>query len=270
MPGGHTPFGTRASGRRVPAIDPGTLSPAVYLSGLPGDGLTAAAGSLVTWKDKVSGTNFAPSVGGGGIPLFNDASKGELLGVWSASICGGSFFRGIDNAALANFSAANGYTQYILAQASSGNGQGLIVCSWPVGASGLSLVYQPGGYCGGPPGDQIWTSGATCPGASGHVIIKNGSAGYDTLISSPVGQVNWDLWTLVSNGSTTALYRNAVPGPVLSTGAVNLSTHLVIGGPSAGATFACFLFSSYILYTGQHTPGQIAGVRAWYRQHYGV
>lgn len=271
MAGGHTPFGTRVFGSRGPVIDPGTLSPALYLSGLPNDGLTPAAGNLATWRDKISGTNFAPSVGSSGITVFNDGSQGELPGIWSASICGGSFFRGFDNDGLANFPNTNGYTQYILAQASSNNDQGLAVFGWPVGTTGLALIYQPGGFCGGPPGQAMWTLGASCPGAAGHVVIKDGSTGFDTLISSPIGQVTWDLWTIVSDGSTiTTLYRNGVIGPVLATGAVGLGSHLVFGGPSAGANFACSLVSAYILYTAQHTSSQIAGVRRWFRQHYGV
>lgn len=266
MSGGRTPFGTRAFGNHGLVIDPGTLSPALYLSGLPNDGLTAAAGSLVTWKDKISGTNFSPTVGSSGISVFNDGSQGEIPGVWSASICGGSFFRGFNNAALASFPNTNGYTQYILVGGISANNYGMSVFRWPSGANGMNWVEQAPGFDGG--GGNFW---AGHPVAPGNIALTGTAGALDTGIASPTSQNVYDLWTLVSDGaSKTAIYRNGVPGPILGNGATGLGTNLTFGGPSAGTSFVCALMSSYLLYTAQHTPGQIAGVRRWFRQNYGV
>lgn len=259
-------------GGQALVIDPGTLSPALYLSGLPNDGVSAPGGNFATWTDKISGTNFAPSVGSAGITAFNDGSIGLAPGVWGVSICGGSFFRGFNNAGLAAFPNTNGYTQYVLlsgigAQAAAAN-YGFF---WPSGGNGLRLVYQGTGFCGGPPGDAIWTLGAGCPGMASKIAITDGSTGFDTGIISPAGNNRYDLWTLVSDGSAnTTLYRNGVVGPTINTGAVGLATNLQFGGPSSGANFICQLVSAYIMYTSQHTPGQIAGVHAWVRAKYGA
>lgn len=272
MPGGHTPFGTRVFGNQGPVIDPGTLGPAIYLSGLPNDGVVAPGGLLTSWTDKVASYRFTPTVGSSSIAAFNDGSQGEPPGIWSVSMCGGSFYRGIDaQGTLPGFSNANGYTQYFLTGQIGSGAAAVIGPSWPSGTHGTKLIYQGATYNGGPPGDAIWTSGAGV-GAAGHVVITDGSTGFDTGVTTPQGtQTLYDLWTLVSDGTAnTTVYRNGVAVAVLATGTVGLATQLTFGGPSAGATFVCALISSYILYTAQHTPGQIAGVRRWFRQRYGV
>lgn len=255
-------FLTRFSegGQAALAIDPGTLSPALYLSGLPGDGVSAPGGTFASWTDKVLGADFTPSTGTSGITAFN-SSVGLNPGVWAVSICGGNFFRGFDaHGGLPGFSAANGYTSYLLIGNLSAEAQGLRGFFWPVLANGLGLIYQGPGFSffGGVP--------------NGNLAIQDGSSAFDTGIITPTAnKFAYDLWALVSDGSAnTTLYRNGVLGPVIDTGAVALATNLVFGGPSLGSTFVCALVASYILYTAQHNAGTIAGVHAWYRAKYGA
>lgn len=266
MPGGHTPFGTRVSGNRGPVIDPGTLSPVLYLSGLPNDGVVAPGGTLTNWFDKIANYNFTTTVGSAGVTAFNDGSVGEPPGIWAVSACGGNFFRGWDaHGTLPGFSNANGYTQYLLVGGVNANPYGEFLFTWPSGVDGLGLIYQGPTFNGG--GGNLYF-GTAVPG---NIVITHGSSGFDTGIVTPTNQTVYDLWTLVSDGvSKTTVYRNGVAGPVLNTGVVGLATNLTFGGPSAGTSFVCSYISSYILYTAQHTPSQIAGVRRWFRQHYGV
>ena len=265
MPGGHTPFGTRVFGNLGPVIDPGTLGPVLYLSGLPSDGPVSSGGFLTNWFDKVANYNFTPSTGSIGIGTYNNQ---EGPGVWSALMYGGSFFAGMDaHGSLPSFPNGNGYTQYLLASGIGPDSHyGVGAFFWPVGTTGLGLILQAPGFNGG--GGNFWTFG-TVP--AGNVVIKDGSSGFDTGIATDVIQSTWSLWTLVSDGvSKTTVYRNGMLGLILNTGAVGLGSNLTFGGPSAGASYCHYLMSSYILYTAQHTPGQIAGVRRWFRQHYGV
>lgn len=266
MPGGHTPFGTRVFGNQGPVIDPGTLGPAIYLSGLPNDGVVAPGGLLTSWTDKVASYSFTPSVGSSSIAAFNDGSVGEPPGIWAVSACGGNFFRGWDaRGTLPGFSNANGYTQYLLVGGASAQAWCDYVLRWPAGANGLGFLYQ-GPTFDGKPG--IYVNGDSAPGK---IILLGTTGGKTTGIVTPTNQTVYDLWTLVSDGtSQTTVYRNGVLGPVVNTGAVGLATNLAFGGPSSGTSFVCSLVSSYILYTAQQTPGQIAGVRRWFRQHYGV
>lgn len=260
MPGGHTLFGTRVFGSHAPVIDPGTLGPALYLSGLPNDGLAQSGGVLTHWTDKVLGKVFNPTGGSAGVTVFNDGSTGEAAGIWSVSICGGNFFRGFDaQGTLPGFSNANGYTQFLLTGGINSNPYGVRGFFWPSGANGLGLIEQGPGFSffGGVP--------------SGNLAVQDGAAGFDTGISTPLNQTSWSLWTLVSDGaSNTTLYRNGVLGPKINTGVVGLSTQLVFGGPSAGPTFVCVFVSAYLLYTTQLTPVQIAGTYRWFKGHYGI
>lgn len=248
------------------AINPSSLSPAIYLSGLPNDGVHVTSGSLTSWVDKVASYNFTPSTGSSGIAAFNDGSVGEPPGIWAVSACGGSFFRGWDaHGSLPSFSNANGYTQYLLAGGLNSNPDAVWGPRWPSGANGTGLLFQGPTFDGS--GGAIYFGDS----APGKIIVTSTNGGKTTGIVTPTNQVVYDLWTLVSDGSAnTTLYRNGVKGPVINTGVVGLGTNLVFGGPSSGLTFVCALISSYLLYTAQHTPGQIAGIHAWFRAKYGV
>lgn len=265
MPGGHTPFGTRVFGNRGPVIDPGTLGPVLYLSGLPSDGPVSSGGFLTNWFDKVANYNFTPSTGSIGIGTYNNQ---EGPGVWSALMYGGSFFAGMDaHGSLPSFPNGNGYTQYLLASGIGPDSHyGVLLFNWPSGTDGDSLIYQASGFDGS--GGNFYFG----PSAPGHIIVRHASTGYDTGLITEAIQSHWHLFTLVSDGSTnTTIYVDGLQsGSPIAAGAVGLGSNLTFGGPSAGASYCHYLMSSYILYTTQHTPGQIAGVRRWFRQHYGV
>lgn len=253
-------------GGQAAVIDPGTLSPAIWLDGRAG--ISQSGGNLTSWVDRVGPYSFTPNLASAGVTVFSGSSWGLLPDVTTISICGGNFYRSIHNNGLPAFSAANGYTQLMLTQAPNASKQGQWQFLWPSGANGLRLIYQPGGFDGGPSGGVFWSSGTVVPG---NIAVQDGSTGYDTGIVTPTGQSEWDLWGLVSDGSTaTLLYRNGLFVRSLPTGAVSLATELVFGGPSAGSTFVCSIMAAYLLYTSQLTAGQMAATAAWFQSNYGA
>lgn len=270
MPG-MTPFGIRVSAGQAPPIDPATLGPQIYLSGLTGITPSANLANLTSWQDQSGNARHFANVPAGDVaPVVLTGGFGGLLpGVSCISISndGGAGSRVIRNNTLPGFGLTAGTTQYLLANLNGNAGVSLVrLTFWPQGANGgPDLIYQGTGFNGG--GGFEWTSGTVVPG---HAALQIGSLGIDTGIVTP--NLHWDLWGLViTPQGGLSIYLNGALLTVVNTSgtAYSLATEMDLGGPSLGAaTYA--EVASYLLYTAAHTPRQVQGIYRWYVQHYGL